>query len=237
MSSATGVSEETRRKVPRILLLLAAAGYVLVAWIPWAAGEAVGRPTQYSAYEGGEGVWLMIFAAVVAALGATGLLADATSRTLQLLPLIVAIGAAVMWQGANTLAQFEITFWINQAGTGDFTLIRWVAALAIAANAVAWFLYERWRPAEISRKTQPLSRELSIDRWNVATVIVAVILGTLAGGAALSLVIGAWGAKASIIALLLAVVGLFAGASLGVRLVRWVHRATTRAAHSPTPRS
>ena len=221
--------EDIRRNLPRILFVLAAVGYVVSTFIPWAAGEAVGRPTQYAAYEGGEGVWLVIVAAALAALGVSGMVAEATSRTLQLLPALIAVVSAFMWQGADTQAQFSITFWRNELGTGEMTAIRWICIAAIAATGIGWLLLELWRPAEIRRRTQPITRELGVNRWSVATLVAAAVLGLLGGMAGLYVVITSFGSKASIVGLLLAVIGLLGGAAVGVRLVRLLRSMVSRA--------
>ena len=221
--------EDVRRNLPRILFVLAAAGYVASTWLSWAVGEAVARPTAYHAYEGGEGVWLMIVAAALAVLGVSGILTEATSRTLQLVPAALAVISAFMWQGADTQAQYAINFWVNEAGTGEMTAVRWICIGAIAANGVGWLLAELWRPAEIRKRTQPITRELGLNRWGLASLFAAVVLGLLGGMAAIYVILTAFGSKAAILGILLAVIGLFAGAAIGVRLVRWLRKTVSRA--------
>ena len=222
-------TEERKRSIPRILFGLAAAGFLVSTFLPWAVGEAAGQPQKWSAYEGGEGVWLVILAGVLGALGASGILAEARSRLLQLIPLLIVVISAFMWQGAETQAHYSITFWKNQLGTGDTTVIRWICLAAIATLAVGWVLLEIWRPTEIRARTPSILRELSLSPWSLATLIVAGALGLLGGILAVNLVIKSFGPNLAIFGLLAAVIGIFVGGALGVRLVRWFRSVVSRA--------
>jgi hypothetical protein len=221
--------EDVRRNLPRILLVLAAAGYLASTFAPWAAGEAVGRPTHYAAYEGGEGVWLVIVAAALAVLGVSGIVAEATSRTLQLLPAVIAVVAAFMWQGADTQAQYSINSWLAERGTGEMTAIRWICLAAIAANGLGWLLLELWRPPEMRARTQSITRELGVNLWSLASLVAAAVLGVLGGMAGIDVVITAFGSKAAIVGLFVALIGLLVGAAAGVRLIRWLRSLVSRA--------
>ncbi|MDP8905534.1 MAG: hypothetical protein M3N29_09550 [Chloroflexota bacterium] len=215
------------RDPPRLLLLLAAVGMIGGSVMPWATGTGpAGRLESYRATQGtGEGVLLIAGALVLAYLARDRALWESASRTVQLLPLLVALVGASMWIGAEHFARLSIDEWVRNGYSGDYTAARYVVAGAVVLVLVAFIWFELNRPADVRRRTRALWVEWGITAWSLGKIAAAIVLGGI--GAALGLAVGllVLGAELIIIAVILAVFGLFGGIGLAVILTGRVESA------------
>ena len=206
----------------RLLLLGAAICLLLGNLIPWAVGlDPVARPAAYRSTEGtAEGVLLLAFGILLALLVRDRLMWDTTSRSMQLLPLLVALVSVAMWIGADFYSRQAIDEWVRGGGSGSQTNAPAIVAAGIAATALGFVWFELRRLPTVRARTRPLWVEWGLTRWSAASVAAAFLLG--AGCAALALAVGLLflGAESIIVAVILAVFGLFIGIGLGLALVR-----------------
>lgn len=204
------------------MLLTAAVLYVIGSVVSWAEGSGpTGRPMSYRATQGtGEGVFLIAGGLLLAILARNRLLWETTSRSVQLLPLMVAAVGVAMWLGAEHFAGQYIADWVSRGGDGQLTIARYLVGGAIILTAVAFAYLERKRPLDVRAGTQPLWIEWGLTRWSVAVIAAASVMGAI--GAAVGVLAGIVFASAEfvLVAVLAGVFGLFIGIGLGVVLVR-----------------
>jgi hypothetical protein len=214
----------------RILLLLAAVGLLLGGLMPWAEGkDPAGLPIAYTAQQGlAEGYLMLVCALVLAVLASRRLLVESTSRTVQLIPLAVAVVAVTMWLGAERTSLLRIEEWASGGGFGVQTVWRVVTAVAIVGIIAGTVWLEFTRPADIRASTRGLIAEWRPSRVGFIEALVAGALGiagALVGGA---VTIGALGPNGSIFAVFVSLVGMAVGISVGLGIVRWVNGGADR---------
>ena len=209
------------RDPARLLFLSAAILLVLGALLPWAVGlDAVGRPDSYRPTQGtAEGVFFIAAALLMVYLARNDGTWTSTSRSLQLLPVLVAAVCVAMWIGADTYAQAVIDNWVRGGGSGAKTTAPLVAAAGIAAILLATLVLEVWRPAAVRARTEGLLREWGISRWTAAAIGAALLLGALGAALALALSMLVFDAETMVLGVFLAVFGLFIGIGSGLWLV------------------
>ncbi|HUG47685.1 MAG TPA: hypothetical protein VMP67_04665, partial [Candidatus Limnocylindria bacterium] len=220
----------------RLLLLAAAVLLVLGGLLPWAVGlDALGRPDSYRPTQGtAEGVFFIATALLMVYLARNEGMWTSTSRSLQLLPVLVAAVCVAMWIGADSYAQAVIDNWAQGGGSGAKTSAPLVAAAGIGAILLAVLVLELWRPAQVRARTEGLLREWGISRWTAAAVGAALLLGGLGAGLALALAVLVLDAETMVLGVFLAVFGLFIGIGSGLWLVHRLESAARRraAAHA-----
>jgi hypothetical protein len=223
-ASVVGERERGLRDDPgRIVLLIVAVGLLLGGLMPWAEGkDPAGLPIAYTPQAGlAEGYLLLVSALILAVLAAGRVLVENSSRTVQLLPLAVAIVAVAMWLGADRASLLHIEEWTSGGGFGVQTVWRTVTAVAIVGILAGTIWLELTRPADTRARTRGLVAEWRPSRVGFTEALVAGalgIVGALIGGA---LTIVALGPNGSIFAVFVSLVGMAAGISAGVGIVRW----------------
>jgi hypothetical protein len=207
----------------RILILISALLLLAGAFLPWAEGlDPLQHPITYTAREGlADGVILLVVAAILAIMGGSRMLVETTSRTVQLLPLGLAVVAAAMWIGADRASQAAIKGWEILGGRGDQTLIRYTTALGIAPIVAGVLWLEVTRPKHVKEATHGLRQEWRVSGTTLLEAIVAGILAltfAIIFGVATIAAIGPYGA---VFAVFTSLIGMAVGISVGLGLVRW----------------
>ncbi|CAN5783524.1 hypothetical protein BH24CHL6_BH24CHL6_04240 [soil metagenome] len=218
------------RDPARLLLLLAAVCLIVGNLIPWAVGlDPAGRPAAYRSTQGtAEGVPLIAFGILFLLLARDRTMWESTSRSLQLLPVLAGLISVVMWLGADFYSNLMIEDWIRGGGSGAQTNARLIVAVGIVATGMSVVWLEWHRPASIKARTRPIWIEWGFTRWSAASVVAAFTLGAAGTFLALFAGLSFLAAEAMIIAVILAVFGLFIGIGLGLMLVRWLESAVRR---------
>jgi ABC-type multidrug transport system permease subunit len=183
--------------------------------------DALGRPDSYRPTQAtGEGVWLIAFGILLAFVASGNWLMETTSRSLQLLPLLVGLASAAMWISAERYSREIIAEWIDSGGSGEQTLMPWVCAAAIAAIGVAFAWLELKRPAYVRQRTQGLVTEWGLTRWSAVGILVAGGLAILGAIVALLVTIAIFGSVGVIVAVVLSGFGLLLGLNTGLFIAR-----------------
>jgi len=235
------------RDPPRLLFVAGAVCLIVGSLMPWAVGlDPVARPDSYRPTQGtAEGVLLIAFGVLLLFLARNRIMWETTSRSLQLLPLLLVLVSISMWLGADFYSRQVIEEWVRGGGSGAQTNAPLIVAAGIGAVALAFGWLEWRRPSGVKAQTRPLIAEWGISRWSATAVAVAFGLGLL--GAALGVILPALflGAESMALAVFLAVFGLFIGIGLGLWLVsqleslaqrRAAAREATRTPDSPAGR-
>jgi hypothetical protein len=225
------------RDLARLLFLLAAVCLIVGNLMPWAVGlDPVGRPDAYRSTQGtAEGVMLIAFGILLLFLARDRTMWETTSRSLQLLPLLLICVGSIMWLGADFYSRMMIEDWVRGGGSGSQTSARLVVAAGLVALAVAFGWLEWRRPARVKARTPSLIVEWGVTRWSATAVAVCLVLGVL--GAVIGVVLPALflGAEVMALAVFLAVFGLFIGIGLGLLLVRRLESAVRRRGAASVP--
>ena len=221
---ATGERPRGLRDDPgRILILISAVLLLAGAFLPWASGlDPLQKPISYTAQEGlADGFILMVLAGVLAFMAGTHLLVQTTTRTIQLLPLALAVVALAMWIGADRASLAAIKEWENLGGQGDQTLIRLTTGLGIVLIPVGVVWLEFTRPQEVKAATAALRAEWRISRVSLLEGIVAGTLAVVFAVVFGVATIAALGGNAAVFAVFTTLIGMAVGISIGLGLVRW----------------
>ena len=207
----------------RILILIAAVLLLAGAFLPWASGlDPLQKPISYTAQEGlADGFLLMVVAGVLAFMAGTRLLVQTTSRTVQLLPLALAVVALAMWIGADRASLAAIKEWEDLGGQGDQTLIRLTTALGIVLIVAGVVWLEFTRPQDIKNATPALRAEWRISRVSLLEGVVAGILALIFAVVFGVATIAAIGGNGAVFAVFTSLLGMAIGISVGLGLVRW----------------
>jgi hypothetical protein len=223
----------------RILLLVAAVLLFVGAFLPWAEGiDALGHPAAYTAQMGlADGVILLVLALILAVMAGTRLLIETTSRTVQLLPLALAVVAVAMWIGADRTSLQYIADWIDSGGHGAQTAIRYTTALGIGLIVAGVLWLEVTRPTEVKSATRSLRAEWRISRVSLLEGVMAAILAVVFAVLFGALTIAAIGPNGAFFAVFSTLIGMAVGISLGLGLVRWIRggRDTPTPVDTPLP--
>ena len=208
----------------RVVLLISAVLLFVGAFLPWASGlDPLQKPITYTAQEGlADGFLLMVLAAILAVMAGTRLLVETTSRTVQLLPLGLAVVAVAMWIGANRASIAAIKDWETLGGQGDQTLIPITTAIAIGLILLGVLWLEVTRPQEVKAATRGLREEWRISRVSLVEGIVAAILAVIFAVAFGAATIAAVGPNGAFFAVFSTLIGMAVGISIGLGLVRWI---------------
>jgi hypothetical protein len=220
----------------RIVLLISAVLLFAGAFLPWASGlDPLQKPIAYTAQEGlADGFILMVLALMLAVMAGTRLLVETTSRTVQLLPLGLAVVALAMWIGADRASLAAIKDWETLGGQGDQTLIRTTTALAIGLIVVGVLWLEVTRPQAIKAATHGLRDEWRISRVSLVEGIVAAILAVIFAVAFGVATIAAVGPNGAFFAVFSTLIGMAVGISIGLGLVRWIRGGRDTPTHDDT---
>ena len=212
------------REPYRLLLLAAAIGLVATSLLPWATGtDALGRPDSYRPTQAtGEGVWLIGFGVLLAFVASGNWLMETTSRSLQLLPLVIGLASAAMWISAERYSREIVAGWIDRGGSGEQTLMPWLCAAAIVAIGLAFAWLELKRPAAVRRQTTGLRKEWGLTRWSAVSILIAVGLAVLGAVVALGVALAVLGSLGVVVAIVLAGLGLLVGVNVGLAISRWL---------------
>ena len=205
-------------------MLISAVLLLAGAFLPWASGlDPLQKPIAYTAQEGlADGFLLMVLAFALAFMAGTRLLVQTTSRTVQLLPLALAVVALAMWIGADRASLAAIKSWEDLGGRGDQTIIRVTTGLGIMLIVAGVVWLEFTRPKEVKAATRGLRDEWRISR---VSVLEAIVAGTLAIIFAVTFgvaTIAAIGGNGAVFAVFTTLIGMAVGISVGLGLVRWV---------------
>lgn len=211
----------------RIVLLAACAGMIISAFPPWAEGiHPAGFPISYSPQEYlAEGFVIFLLAIILAVLAWGHWLVESTSRTVQLLPVVIAVIAAAMWIGADRVSTLLIEQWTDGGGSGAHTIWRLVSAASIVTILVGTVLLEASRPAEMKAQTRGLIAEWRPSRVGFSAGLLAAALGigfAIVGAVITLAVVGGNGA---IFAVFVSLFGMAAGISVGLGISRWIRGA------------
>ena len=223
----------------RILLLISAVLLLAGAFLPWAQGlDPLQKPIAYTAQEGlADGFILMVLALMLAVMAGTRLLVETTSRTVQLLPLGLAVVALAMWIGADRASLEAIKDWEDLGGRGDQTLMRITTALGIVLIVAGVLWLEVTRPKQVKAATRGLRAEWRVSRVSLLEGIVATILAIVFAAIFGAATIAAIGPNGAFFAVFSTLIGMAIGISLGLGIVRWFRggRDTPPVPETPSP--
>ena len=212
------------RDVARLALLGAAALMAVGSLIPWAIGfDGVGRVEDFRATaRSGEGVVLIASALFLVFLARNRLLWETASRTVQLLPVLVALLSGAMWLGVEHYARQMIAEWELRGGGGELTFARYMvlAAIGLVLFVVAWIEWKR--PADVRQRMRPLVVELGLTRWSAVAIALPLVFGALGASLSTLAIVHLAGIEGMLPAVILGVFGLFGGIALGVRVAGWL---------------
>lgn len=218
------------RDPARLALLASAALLALGSLVSWAVGaDSVGHPADYRATAGtGEGVVLIAGAGLLVFLARDRLLWETSSRTVQVLPVLVALISVAMWIGVENFAGQMIDDWQRRGGTGELTNARYLvlAGIGLAVFAFAWIEWKR--PEHVRRRMRPLLAEWGVTRWSAAAIAMALAFGALGASLSIVAIIYLAGIEGILPAVILGVFGLFGGIAAGMRLARWLETRARR---------
>lgn len=223
----------------RILLMGAAVGLLLGGLMPWAEGrDPAGLPVAYTPQQAlAEGYIMIVLALALAVLARSRVLVESKSRTVQLLPLALAFIAAAMWLGAERTSLIYIEDWTSGGGHGTQTFWRLLTLVAIVAIVAGTLWLDRTRPADVRAQTRPLSAEWRPSRVGVLEALAAGVLGVVGAVLGGALTFAALGANGSFFAVFITLVGMAAGISAGLGIVRWFRGGADRARPEPSMQS
>ena len=237
-SVAAEPSRGLRDDAARVVLLLAALALFLGGLLPWAEGiDATGHAVSYTPQAGlAEGYVMMVVALILAALSRGRVLLETTSRTVQLVPLALAVVAGAMWLGADRASLEDISLWQAGGGTGAQTAWRLVTGAAIAGIVTGTIWLDFARPADVRARTSGLIAEWRVSRVGFAEAVAAAVLGFGGAIASGAVTIIALGPNGAIFAVFVTLFGMAAGISAGLGIVRWARGGAERGS-SDAPRS
>jgi hypothetical protein len=219
----------------RIVLIGAAVALFLGGILPWAQGtDPGGHPVSYTPQEAlAEGYIMLVLALVLVVLARIRLLVESTSRTVQLLPIVIAVVAVAMWLGADRTSLLRIAEWTSGGGSGAHTIWRLVTLGSIAAMVVGTLWLDRTRPADIRADTRGLIAEWKPSRVGTVEALVAGSLGFVGAALGAILTIAALGPNGAIFAVFVTLFGMAAGISAGLGISRWFRGGAERSQDEP----
>lgn len=175
----------------RVITGVGAAAAVLAGFMPWAEGRAPGRTgfedVFFTGLDGaGDGIVLILLAAVTGLLTLHRTPATSRVRSLRLAPAVLVGLAVATWMTGHRAALAAIEAWGRRGGQGDIAPGLWLAAAGIVVMAAgsAWLLPPvlRWRTAADDPGDLVTIRRRDIVE--AAGGLAGTFLGSIAGVAA-----------------------------------------------------
>jgi hypothetical protein len=203
--------------------------------LPWAQGtDPSGHAVSYTPQEAlAEGYIMIVLALALAVIAWIRLLVESTSRTVQLVPIAMAVVALAMWSGADRTSLLRLAEWTSGGGSGAQTIWRLVTLGAIAAMVAGTIWLDRTRPADIKEATRGLIAEWKPSRVGTVEALLAGALGFVGAALGAILTIAALGPNGAIFAVFVTLFGMAAGISAGLGIARWFRGGAERSQDAP----